>query len=164
MMLDENFNIYLLEINMSPNMVPNKPALKPLFENVLYNFFTLAGVATNYEKKFIDDMPEEYETMILADDSILAVNPEDCMSDKCRTICEEECEFCLNCLLGKGWRRELIQAHQEQMNSGYFKRLFPPRENYLKTADENFSSELSKSNKILMRWYEGMCKKNFRFC
>lgn len=163
MILDENFNLYLLEVNMSPNIHGDKPPFQPLFENVIYSFFQLVGVATNYHMKYFGDFRAEYERMILVDRSVLAINPNDCMSIKCNVTCEEECELCWNCMVADGWKRELIVSYQEQMNSGHFRRLFPPTQNLIK-SDENLMKNLTKPNEKLTKWYTGMCKKNLRFC
>lgn len=164
MILDENFNLYLLEINMSPNVHGDKPPFQPLFENVLYSFFQLVGVATNFYKKHFDDFSSEYERMILVDGTVLAINPEDCMKEKCNESCEDECALCLECMVENDWKRDLIQSYQEQMNSGHFRRIFPPSQNFLKSVDENFMKSLTKSNELFTKWYTEMCKKNLRFC
>lgn len=163
MILDENFNIYLLEVNMSPNMHGTEPPFQPLFENVLYNLFQLIGVATNYHKEHFE-FPEEYERMILVDRTVLAVNPESCMQNKCAESCEDDCILCYNCMVADGWKRELIQAYQEQMNSGHFRRLFPPSQKFLESAGKNFTDNLMYSNLLLTAWYNEMCKKNLKFC
>jgi hypothetical protein len=52
MMFNENFDIFLLEVNMSPNMqASQKISLhKYFFESVLYNLFNLIGVGASFEQ------------------------------------------------------------------------------------------------------------------
>lgn len=44
--LDEDLNVYLLEANMGPNLSSNHyPPNQLLYEQVIYNLFSLTGVA-----------------------------------------------------------------------------------------------------------------------
>jgi Tubulin-tyrosine ligase family len=67
MMFNETFDIFLLEVNMSPNLnaTMDKIHNKPLFENVLYNLFNLVGVGTSYTKTGLNFPNKDVEVKIL---------------------------------------------------------------------------------------------------
>lgn len=51
LVIDEDLKVYLLEANMSPNLSSaHYPPNQLLYEQVLYNLFTLVGVAQNVKR------------------------------------------------------------------------------------------------------------------
>lgn len=165
-MLDENFDLFLIEVNMSPNMKFEEGKIfnMYMYQSVLYNLFNLVGVGTTYMKnsfKFPD--PETY-TMALYSNGI-GVRPDICLSDECLNCGEEKCEICWQCM-GEEEKADLLQAYSEQLNIGEFKRLFPPEKDFMDQVDETFLKSLSKENRKHLDWYVEMCKikKNKKFC
>ena len=163
MLFDAQLNLFLLEINMSPNlMVTHKTTLnKFLFENLLYNLFRLVGIGTIYEKESVKFPDVDHELMI-AHPNGLTVAPEICLSVECSRCGEEKCWICWHCM-NDDEKFDLIQAHQEQINVGDFKRLFPPEGNLLYEG-EKLWPKLSSENRKLLRWFQEICKKNKKFC
>lgn len=51
--LDNNLNLYLIEINQSPNVNPSQKLYRDrrLFENLLFDCFTLLGIGSYIKKK-----------------------------------------------------------------------------------------------------------------
>lgn len=132
-----------------------------MFENLLFNLFNLIGVGTSYKKNNFTFIDGDYEMMVANPDGFM-VNPEMCLSQKCRK-CENDCKLCLKCL-SSDEKYDLIQAYRETMNIGDFKRLFPPKKEFMEKVGEEFYSNLLEENKMLVDWFDGMCKKNRRFC
>lgn len=163
MLIDEDFNLFLIEVNMSPNLVADQNTIehKYSFENVLYNLFSLIGVGTIYEKNSFK-IPNGFFQMVANPDS-MSVLPETCLSSKCIDCKNEGCERCWKCLDTTA-KYELIQAYGEQMNIGNFERLFPPNEEFMKATSDEFWNQLLERNRLHVKWFVEMCKNNKRFC
>jgi Tubulin-tyrosine ligase family len=52
-MLDDDLNLYLIEINQSPNINPSEKLYRDrrMFENLLFDSFTLLGIGRYIKKK-----------------------------------------------------------------------------------------------------------------
>lgn len=52
-MLDKNLNLYLIEVNQSPNVNPSEKLYRDrrMFENLLFDTFTLLGVGSYIKRK-----------------------------------------------------------------------------------------------------------------
>jgi hypothetical protein len=70
MIFNANFDLFLLEVNMSPNMqaAPSISLLKHSFENVLYNLFNLVGIGTSFVKENINFPDGGAEKMVVHPD------------------------------------------------------------------------------------------------
>lgn len=164
MIFNENLDLYLLEINQSPGLSIHGDQFapyRPVFYSLLYNLFQLVDVGSSYERetfRFPHFTNEEMVTPRL----FLSVNPEECLTEKCTKVCEDECSLCNHC--SKGWNYQKLRAYQEQLNAGGFKRIFPPNEKFLKNVNESFWSNLSPANTFMTKWYQGMCRRNNKFC
>lgn len=161
-MFDKNFKLYLIEVNMSPNIlaVRDKIHNRFMFENVLYNLFNMIGVGTVYKKNIFAFPDYDVESMVAYHDA-MTVKPEICLNSPCKDNCTDEtCKFCWNCLpVNKKF--EMIQAFHEQMNRGHFTRLFPVEK---REIDETLWEDITHLNKFYIEWYQEMCKKNEHFC
>jgi hypothetical protein len=163
MIFDENFNLFLLEVNMSPNLVapPKKSLNKFMFENLLFNLFNLISIGTTYEKSNFKFRDGDFELMA-AHPNGMSVKPEICVNE-CSKCEEEKCEICWHCL-DNNEKYDRILAYREQINIGDFKRLFPPEKDFLDEAEEEFWDKLNEENEKHVKWYREMCKKNKKFC
>ncbi|KPI90922.1 Tubulin polyglutamylase ttll6 [Papilio xuthus] len=128
LVVDEDLKVYLLEANMSPNLSSaHYPPNQLLYEQVLYNLFSLVGVASYMNGRENTDLrgQSQAENMVSAQKNI-AVWSDEC-STKCRDRCEISpvCGLCRPCL-GAKLRKSLFKAHKEFLHKGDFKRLFPP--------------------------------------
>ena len=164
MIFDEDLNLFLLEVNMSPNLLATKSKIhnKVLFENLLFNLFNLIGVGTTFDKENFSFNDGDYEQMVAYVDS-MSVLPETCLSLMCLDCKRIECELCWKCM-DETTKYDLIQAYREQMNIGDFKRLFPPDEKFMESVDEEFWHNLLEGNKLNVKWFREMCNKNKRCC
>ncbi|KFM69501.1 Tubulin polyglutamylase ttll6, partial [Stegodyphus mimosarum] len=80
--LDENLNIYLLEVNMSPNLSPaHFPQNRLLYEQVLFNSLSLVGLVRKFHTNFA------YRGEAEVSEKDIQVYPEQCASSICRKSC-----------------------------------------------------------------------------
>lgn len=164
MILDRDLNLYVLEINQSPNIYPGERYInnKHVYESVLFNLFNLLGIGKNYKNenfKF-DSMNEE--SMVVHRNS-LTVKAEICMKLPCNQTCFSQCELCFNCLT-QDQRYDLQLAYMEQMDSGEMKRLFPPSKDFVENSGEDFWNSMLPESKLHVKWFHEMCQKDKKFC
>lgn len=164
MILDQNLNLFIIEINQHPNLYPGKlfKQNQYLYENLLYNLFNLIGVGTSYTKEILKIPSIEVGKMI-AEEHVLNVKPQLCISDECKESCNGNCMFCRRCLSSSDKYQQMV-AYQEQMNIGDFKRLFPPEEEDYELMDYSYWDELSIESQLQAKWFEEMCERNRKFC
>uniref|UniRef100_A0A2A4JIW4 Uncharacterized protein n=1 Tax=Heliothis virescens TaxID=7102 RepID=A0A2A4JIW4_HELVI len=122
--VDENLKVYLLEANMSPNLSSKHyPPNQLLYEQVLYNLFSLTGVSQQNIKR--EGSTKYAESMISAQKNIAV------FGEECKTICTDNCaalelcSLCKPCLNAK-LRKSLLDAYGEFLHKGDFRRLVPP--------------------------------------
>ncbi|XP_022110002.1 tubulin polyglutamylase TTLL6-like isoform X2 [Acanthaster planci] len=82
--LDEKLKLFLMEVNMSPNLssnhfLPNKY----MYEHVIYNILSVVGIARNVKDK-IKDSSQDAQAMQVSEKRIL-VRSDICGSPKCAT-------------------------------------------------------------------------------
>ncbi|XP_072941418.1 probable tubulin polyglutamylase ttll-15 [Epargyreus clarus] len=160
LVVDEDLRVYLLEANMSPNLssahfAPNQL----LYEQVLYNLFSLTGVANHIQDGIKGDAAQN----MVSSQKNIAV-----WSDECRTTCQDDCEasaicgLCKPCLDGR-MKRNFLNAHREFLHRGDFRRLFPPamQPNIIKEED---IKDLNAANKLQYLWYQGKCNVDATWC
>ncbi|XP_045536907.1 probable tubulin polyglutamylase ttll-15 [Papilio machaon] len=165
LVVDEDLKVYLLEANMSPNLSSaHYPPNQLLYEQVLYNLFSLVGVASYMNGRENTDLREQSqaENMVSAQKNI-AVWSDEC-STKCRDRCEISpvCGLCRPCLGGK-LRKSLLKAHKEFLHKGDFKRLFPPEMVQKQLPTEQLTG-LNKMNQQQYLWYQGKCNIDITWC
>ncbi|XP_050677697.1 probable tubulin polyglutamylase ttll-15 isoform X2 [Leptidea sinapis] len=160
LIVDEDLKVYLLEANMSPNLSSaHFPPNQLLYEQVLYNLFSLTGVA-NHMGKLSNDT--NVQNMLSAQKNIAVY------SDECSTICRESChallicELCKPCLTNK-MKRALLSAYREHLHRADFARLFP-RNIKPNSRVDNGSINLNKINKLQHYWYQGKCNSDITWC
>ena len=126
-MIDDKLKVYLMEINQNPNLqaVGKYAEHKNIYESVLFDFLSMLGIGTYFEKKRIHDFSDG-ENLFLGDSNHITVNPENCTTNICMDSCESpSCRLCWKCI------SELVQwdlrlAFIEHSNIGQMKRVIPP--------------------------------------
>ncbi|XP_078000653.1 putative tubulin polyglutamylase ttll-15 [Glandiceps talaboti] len=163
--LDENLNVYLMEVNMSPNLSskhfgPNKL----MYEQVIYNYLNLVGVARPIPTSSQHSSTDE-KNMLVSDKDISVFGAK-CASDACRTCFPQECKLCNKCL-SPDEKDFLKQGFLEHDNRRNMKRLYPvpfkTQENAI-TQDIAKYKNLTESNRLMHIWYQGKCIYDFRWC
>ena len=58
MILDETLNLYLLEVNQSPNLYASNKYItnRKMYENVIYSTLNLVGVGSSVKRSSIESM------------------------------------------------------------------------------------------------------------
>lgn len=164
--LDENFNVYLMEANMSPNMDSGHfPPNKRLYEHVLYNMLRLVGVAQHITPEMLD-----FEDEMKVSSPDIRVFPEMCVSSECTDSCVPiECQLCKRCL-SHPTEKMLKIAYLEHMRRGSAQRVLPPSFNQTETLKWDPATEwpglegLSDQNKLMHRWFVGKCRLDETWC
>ncbi|CAH2041633.1 unnamed protein product, partial [Iphiclides podalirius] len=158
LVVDEDLKVYLLEANMSPNLSSaHYPPNQLLYEQVLYNLFSLVGVADFMRGRDTGDLRER----MLAENMVSSQKNIAVWSDECRTKCRDQCEetpvcgLCKPCLSVE-LKRSLLKAHREYLHKGDFKRLFPPSMEQ-RSVKPDVLTELNEINKLQYLWYQGGC-------
>ncbi|XP_045500000.1 probable tubulin polyglutamylase ttll-15 [Colias croceus] len=161
LIVDEDLKVYLIEANMSPNLSSaHYPPNQLLYEQVLYNLFSLTGVA-NHMGNLSDQTA--VQNMISAQKNI-AVYSKEC-STTCKDNCDatSACALCKPCLNNK-LKNALLTAHREHIHKGDFRRLFPPA---MQQNDKNIEAkikDLNEMNKLQYIWYQGKCNIDETWC
>ncbi|XP_052219728.1 probable tubulin polyglutamylase ttll-15 isoform X8 [Dreissena polymorpha] len=126
-MLDENLKLYLMEVNMSPNLSTNHfMGNKRLYQHVIYNVLRVARIASMVYNQFsnIDADTDE----MLASDREITVFSEWCSMPECagKQGCGNlRCALCTQCLHASQ-KVTLREAYLEHYNRGGCHRLIPP--------------------------------------
>ncbi|ELU16337.1 hypothetical protein CAPTEDRAFT_102035 [Capitella teleta] len=163
--LDENLKVYLLEVNMSPNLSSGHfPPNKVLYEQIVFSLLHLVGVdkTTVHQKK---QMSEDERNMLASTKDIQTYSSE-CASTECSKSCSENivCKLCNGCMTDAS---ALRQAYMEHLNRYTWRRLFPiPFESastFNPASDEQFQS-LNSANKVMTLWFRGKCLQDPAWC
>ncbi|XP_063828811.1 probable tubulin polyglutamylase ttll-15 [Ostrinia nubilalis] len=164
LVVDENLKVHLLEANMSPNLSSaHYPPNQLLYEQVLYNLFSITGVGTIINRHKDPNQSDQAAANMVSSQKNIAV-----WGDECSTVCKDNCEslpvcaLCKPCISSK-LRNSLLKAHGEYLHQGDFRRLFPPamKQN---TMDEEALQNLSEMNKLQHLWYQGKCNEDVSWC
>ncbi|XP_004524318.1 tubulin polyglutamylase TTLL6 [Ceratitis capitata] len=162
LILDDNLQVYLMEVNMSPNL--SSAHFKPnalLYEQILYNVFNLVGVGSSLKTVKTSLFNED----IITSDKNIAVKLNDCAKNMCHRSCNKpECDLCLPCL--KASEVDILRkAHYEYLHKIEMKRIFP--KTMISSADFNLEAEirnLSTMDSRLTRWFYEKCKAEPSWC
>lgn len=153
--VDENLDIFLMEANMSPNLSslhfgPNKL----LYEQVIYNTLSLAGIAqTLHVHNWMDRKEESWNFMV--NDNDLAVYPDICTTKDCHLSCQDEkCRVCLYCLNPK-IKTILKDASIEHLSRWNTKRIIPSSRQPVMKSDDDQIQNL---------WFQGKCLQDITWC
>ncbi|XP_052769440.1 probable tubulin polyglutamylase ttll-15 [Mya arenaria] len=169
--LDEDLKLFLMEVNMSPNLSTNHfKGNKRLYQHVMYNVLRVSRVASLVHNHFHNSDNDADE--MLASDKEITVFSEWCSASECQgtTKCSvTKCRLCSHCL-ELSLRTSLKDAYLEHYNKGGCMRIFPPtmdRSAALKWSPEidpfNLQN-LTARNRAMYMWFIGMCRKDQSFC
>lgn len=152
--VDEELNIYIMEANMSPNLSSNHFAPnKLLYEQVIFNVLSVAGIAETQHVREWVDRREKYWNLMVSDKD-LSVFPDICSSDDCRLSCGlDRCKVCLFCL-SDGLKTSLKDALMEHKSRWSTKRLVP-------SSKGHGQGEMDSIQKI---WFDGKCLQDISWC
>lgn len=136
--VDEQFKVYLMEVNMSPNLsTAHFIQNRLLYEQVVYNLLSLVGVASHIHRMTASTRWHGDESEMLASDRDITVFIDDCAEggmcatqiyggSSCKsTSLPARCSLCRNCLSSDD-KRILRQAVAEHIHRAHCKRVFPP--------------------------------------
>ncbi|XP_029650724.1 probable tubulin polyglutamylase ttll-15 isoform X2 [Octopus sinensis] len=165
--LDKDFNIYLMEANMSPNLSSRTHEENArLYEHVIFNILSVVGIASraalNFPNIVLDDDNMEVS------DADINVFSDRCMAPECKSSnCTLwKCRLCNYCMTP---REKLIakMAYLEHINRGNTRRILPP---VADTAEElailtqTQISQESEENKFMSLWFLGQCQRDATWC
>ncbi|XP_065653836.1 probable tubulin polyglutamylase ttll-15 isoform X1 [Hydra vulgaris] len=152
--IDQLANVWLMEINMSPNLSSEVHKLNALmYEQVIYNTLSLVGVASHLKSQFS-------ELDVASSDRDIMFATDQCASEECHSMCLNKCRLCHHCL-SEDMRMFLKKAFREHNNKGGFARVWPTVLNASMVQNE---FQLSESNQILFQWFKEKCARNDYWC
>ncbi|XP_070505858.1 probable tubulin polyglutamylase ttll-15 isoform X2 [Chironomus tepperi] len=155
-MVDEKLNVYLMEINMSPNMTPAKKEFERNqihYEQVIYNTLRLVGV-----EGFTELKEELRNSQIYSSPQNIAIDAQAC--SECDDKCEaESCYLCLPCM-STDEREYLQKFYREHNRRGEFKRIFPSAAS---VNNENLATFSEKTQRLAV-WLSGKCEMDYEWC
>ncbi|CAB3388462.1 Hypothetical predicted protein [Cloeon dipterum] len=120
--MDEDYKLYALEANMSPNLSSAKnPRNAIIYEQVLNNLFKLVGLEAYV------NLPNENSNItqrMVAHKRNIMVFPDVCLH--CNDCSDFECKLCATCL-NEDLALDLQMAYREYLSKSRASRVFPPR-------------------------------------
>ncbi|XP_067942028.1 probable tubulin polyglutamylase ttll-15 [Watersipora subatra] len=160
--LDDALEVYLMEVNMSPNLSSGHfTRNRLLYEQVVYNLLHVVGAATRVEHHSKLEVNEQEMRVGPRD---LSVDPDACVkhcADGCKAV---ECRLCYPCMTSS-YKEMLQEAYLEHVNRRSTKRIMPPTMSQA-TADErpDYWQKLSDQDRTMHLWFAGKCKENPSWC
>ncbi|GFT91840.1 tubulin polyglutamylase TTLL4 [Nephila pilipes] len=156
--IDEDLNVFLLEVNMSPNLsAAHFPENKLLYEQIVYNSLSIVGII----RKFHDSFTYRGEAEVSEKD--IQVFAEQCASETCQLSCKKlKCRICNHCM-NKEMREISKQAYLEFLNRGKYRRILPSP-NMLPTHYYVKDKESSYMNEFMDLWFKGKCHQDPSWC
>lgn len=160
-MIDEDLNVFVMEVNMSPNMTPAEERFERnsmIYEPMIYTTIQMIGGA-NYAE-FTSRFTRDFS---IINEKNLATRVDKCIENDCISNCNAtECELCLPCLDDE-MIYSIREAHRECKYQGDFARVFPTHLHY---DDEKKYGETieEERNRKMGKWYMAMCYENPRYC
>nr|CAB3267357.1 probable beta-tubulin polyglutamylase [Phallusia mammillata] len=156
--LDSKLNIYLMEVNMSPNLSSaHFSANALLYEQVLLNTFSVAGITSK-----LLQVHESVQPDILVSVKDIQVYEKEC--SQCASCATQLCKLCVPCLTPT-MKTNLERAYREHTNRMQCARAFPkPVSELGKGTKENTNNHLTENDKLMELWFTGMCRKSSAWC
>uniref|UniRef100_A0A0N5AG15 Tubulin polyglutamylase TTLL4 n=1 Tax=Syphacia muris TaxID=451379 RepID=A0A0N5AG15_9BILA len=163
-LVDSNFKVFLMEVNMSPNLsTAHFPQNRLFFEKILYDLFSLVGVASylhgnDFETNFKDKSIREMEVSTRD----IVINTQDCVSlcsekEQCRK--RVKCQLCNSCLT---YNNKIIlkAAYAEHMSQRMFRRILPATKHKPKHVNRVYS----EVDRMLILWFDQKCQRDKSWC
>ncbi|XP_033096623.1 probable tubulin polyglutamylase ttll-15 isoform X2 [Anneissia japonica] len=162
--LDEDLNLYLMEVNMSPNLSTGHfAANKLLYQQVIYNTLSVVDVARNIPVSLkLSTEDQELMRVSLRD---IQTDPEACSSEECKGCHEVKCQLCNRCLNNEV-RNALSDSFLEHLNRRQMKRVYPEsltRDESMRYQDA-LDDGLPTNDKLLRKWYRSKCIQEESWC
>lgn len=166
---DEDLNVYLMEVNMSPNLSSiHFPPNKLLYMQTIFSMLGLVGVARAAHNELTATEDEKFQMQVHEKD--IHTYSDICASRKCIDNClTAECKLCAECMMVQQ-KLDLKQAYLEHMNRNRWRRVLPRPFKDQKSAklwkpehDKQFRNLTSK-NKWMALWFHGKCMQDPMFC
>ncbi|GAB6022539.1 hypothetical protein CHUAL_006644 [Chamberlinius hualienensis] len=165
--VDEDFKVFIMEANMSPNLSSTHFAQnRLLYEQVIYNTFSLLGLANWLHLNNLAESDDSANQMRVSDRD-LAVNSTGCKSNDCHDISRcyrYECQLCSPCI-DQYWKKVLTDAFQENRFKHNCRRIIPPSWSGNGNETQEVPNKiLSHSNQKMYNWFKGKCQQDISFC
>lgn len=156
---DEKGNVWLMEINMSPNLSPDShPINRMMYTKVVRGALELAGVLTTLDERS-DGILSESSARIR---DIIMPNQQ-CANPDCLKCESPVCYLCSHCL-NDDIKHIILKAYREHRNKGGFKRLLPFPLNSDGTKVNAISDPTGEYDAILGYWFKQKCLKDISWC
>lgn len=168
-LVGEDFSVYLMEVNMSPNLSTGHfSGNRLMYEQVLFNMLSLVGVARSTKNDMVRGSADELEMQV--SNKNIRVYFELCSSQLCQDNCRsEECKLCVDCLKADQ-QHSLRDAYMEHTNRHVWRRVFPTPFGTQEAAqkwdyktDKEFS-DLRPADKTITMWFRGKCLNDAEWC
>nr|XP_054758749.1 probable tubulin polyglutamylase ttll-15 [Lytechinus pictus] len=162
--LDEELNVFLMEVNMSPNLSSAHFTENiHLYERVVYNVLSVNGVARNVPSSLKNSDSRERGMQVSTKE--ILVKPDLCSSEKCFTCEKEECRICYKCL-SPPQRLMLQDAFLEHNNRQSMRRVYPVAvaQDHAKYYDITSDGSLHENDQIMREWFIAKCAQDLSFC
>jgi len=159
--IDESGKVWLMEINMSPNLSSNSHAINALlYQQVIYNTLALVGIASHIDERFSVDAKD----MSANERSIIVANSK-CKDMACLYACDvEECQLCNHCMTDAN-KEILKKAYREHYNKGGFSRALPLPMKANSAEVINVNSRVTRPSDVyLALWFREKCKLQPAWC
>ncbi|KAK7100751.1 hypothetical protein V1264_023640 [Littorina saxatilis] len=167
--VDANLKVYMMEANESPNFSTYQYIKNVrLYKHVLYNYLSLVGW-TQYASR---ERADHKEVMRVSSREV-RVFLDECSAPVCEASCVWlECRLCRRCVWSET-HKTLRKAYLEHKRRKSARRIVPPpideaRARLWNPATEwpfdDVNANMSESNKLMHRWFIGMCRRDASFC
>ncbi len=167
--LDEDLNVYLMEVNMSPNLSSGHfPANSVLYEQVIFSMLSLVGVARSVSDDIKKWTPSERDMQVASKD--VHVYSDKCASEECKDSCRTLlCKMCKDCLKAEQVE-SLHRAYLEHQNRKVWRRVYPTpfrsqeaAQAWRHQVDKAFLDD-RPANQWMALWFHGKCLQDATWC
>lgn len=167
--LDEHLNVYLLEVNLSPNLSSvHLTHNKLMYDQVIFRLLSLVGIARQGTDFYAQRSTDEMDMQV--SDTDISVFAEQCASKLCDHNCTAQtCKLCLYCL-NPSDITTIKLAYLEHTNRKTWRRVFPspfPSQELARGWRPDNSTEyatLNDKNQLLTMWFLGKCLQDVSWC
>lgn len=163
--LDEDLNVYLMEVNMSPNLSSaHFEGNKHLYEQVIYNTLSVSGIARNVPAS-LKSRPAYVKDFQVSERDI-AVAMEECANEEsCDSCTEETCKLCQKCLSAD--EKEMLKdAYMEHLNRRSTRRVYPEpmTQEDAQNYDTGEDASLEANDRLMRAWFRAKCLQDISWC